>query len=59
MFCFFNSYWQVKSSRNLKYKDFFDAVEGEAAESGEQSEGEDESQEEGDDDEEEEEGSDE
>ena len=35
--------WQVKSSRNLKYKDFFDAVDGEPAKADEQSGGEDDS----------------
>ncbi|XP_037545296.1 U3 small nucleolar ribonucleoprotein protein MPP10 [Nematolebias whitei] len=38
----------VKSSRNLKYKDFFDAVDGEPAKGDEQSDGDDESHEEGD-----------
>ncbi|XP_034072957.1 U3 small nucleolar ribonucleoprotein protein MPP10 [Gymnodraco acuticeps] len=33
----------VKSSRNLKYKDFFDAVDGEPAKADEQSDGEDDS----------------
>ena len=33
---------QVKSSRNLKYKDFFDAVDGEPAKADEQSDGDDE-----------------
>ncbi|XP_022056883.2 U3 small nucleolar ribonucleoprotein protein MPP10 [Acanthochromis polyacanthus] len=33
----------VKSSRNLKYKDFFDAVEGEPAKTDDQSDGEDDS----------------
>lgn len=37
----------VKSSRNLKYKDFFDAVDSEPAKADDQSDGEDESQEEG------------
>ncbi|XP_047436722.1 U3 small nucleolar ribonucleoprotein protein MPP10 [Mugil cephalus] len=37
----------AKSSRNLKYKDFFDAVDGEPAKTDERSDGEDESQEEG------------
>nr|XP_019935815.1 PREDICTED: U3 small nucleolar ribonucleoprotein protein MPP10 [Paralichthys olivaceus] len=37
----------VKSSRNLKYKDFFDAVDSEPTKADEQSDGEDESQEEG------------
>lgn len=44
-------YWQAKSSRNLKYKDFFDAVDSEPAKADDQSDGEDdsmaESQEEG------------
>ncbi|XP_008291311.1 U3 small nucleolar ribonucleoprotein MPP10 [Stegastes partitus] len=37
----------VKSSRNLKYKDFFDAVDGEPAKTDEQSDGEDDSMDEG------------
>ncbi|XP_069030373.1 U3 small nucleolar ribonucleoprotein protein MPP10 [Embiotoca jacksoni] len=37
----------MKSSRNLKYKDFFDAVDSEAAKTDDQSDGEDDSQEEG------------
>lgn len=45
-------HWQAKSSRNLKYKDFFDAVDSEPVEADDQSDGEHdsmaESQEEGD-----------
>lgn len=40
-------YLQAKSSRNLKYKDFFDAVDSEPAKADDQSDGDDESQGEG------------
>lgn len=40
-------YLQAKSSRNLKYKDFFDAVDCEPAKADDQSDGDDESQGEG------------
>lgn len=40
---FFFSYWQAKSSRNLKYKDFFVAVDSESAEADDKSDGDDDS----------------
>ena len=44
--CIDCSFLQVKSSRDLKYKDFFDAVDGAPAKTDEQSDGEDDNMEE-------------